>query len=128
MKTARILIVGGEPETAELCGIILDKENKKYVSLAVDWKNSDRVVRVAEAFKPDIVLVLAISCLMPLDGLEVCRRLRKSVEVGHAKIILSSCKHSESVLDEVRDCGADVFLQKPFYPEELCKLVEKLLI
>lgn len=128
MKTARVLIVGGEPETAELCGVILDKENDKYVLMAVDWEHSDRVVSIAEAFKPDIILVLAISCLMPLDGLEVCRRLRANVEVGHAKIILSSCKHSESVLDEVKDCGADVFLQKPFYPKELCKLIEKLLI
>lgn len=127
MKTARILIVGGEPELAELCVATLEKENDKHVLMVIDQEHSDRAVSIAEAFKPDLILLLAINHMSPLRGEEVCRQLRASVIAGGAKIMLFSSGSLNKGLRTAKECGADAFIKKPFDPAKLLEMIELLL-
>ncbi|MHB0995027.1 MAG: response regulator transcription factor [Elusimicrobiales bacterium] len=126
MKTARILIVGGEPELAELCVATLEKDNAGHVLMSIDHAHSDRVVSIAEAFKPDVILLLAMKHLAPLGGEAVCRQLRAGGAAG-AKIILFSSDGLKKGLRAAKECGADAFIPKPFEPEKMLEMIELLL-
>ena len=86
-------------------------------------------VRGLQAFRnrgPDVVL---IDVMMPkLDGLEAVRQMRR--ERPGAKIIVMSGSARPDTLDlptAVREMGAAAFLEKPFEPAVLRKVVQDLL-
>lgn len=127
IKTSRILIVGGGAELPELCVATLEKDNAAHVLMVIDQDHSDRVVSIAEAFKPDLILLLAINHMAPLGGAEVCRQLRASAVAGAAKIILFSSDSLKKGLKAAKACGADAYIKKPFSQEKLLEMVELLL-
>jgi len=127
IKTSRILLVGGEPELAELCVATLEKDNAAHVLMVIDQEHGDRVVSIAEAFRPDVVLLLAINHMAPLGGEEVCRQLRANAVAGTAKIILFSSDGLKKGLRAAKACGADAFISKPFDQEKLLEMLELLL-
>lgn len=127
IKTARILIVGGGAELAELCVATLEKDNSAHVLMVIDQEHGDRVVSIAEAFKPDVILLLAINHMAPLGGLEVCRQLRANAAARAAKIILFSSDSLKKGLKAAKDCGADAYIRKPFSQEKFLEMIELLL-
>lgn len=126
MKTARILIVG-EAELAELCVNTLEKENPAHVLMVIGGGQSDRVVSIAEAFKPDAILLLSMNHMSPVAGAAVCGQLRASAAAGGAKIIVFSSDALKKGLKAAKTCGADAFIQKPFEPAKLVELLQLLL-
>ncbi|MDA8243348.1 MAG: response regulator [Elusimicrobia bacterium] len=127
MKAARILLVGGGEELTELCVTALEKENGRNVLMAIDHEHSDRVASIAEAFKPDVILLLAKDHMSPLGGEEVCRQLRANPAAGAAKVILFSSDTLKKGLRAAKGCGADAFIRKPFEPGKLIEMIELLL-
>jgi DNA-binding response OmpR family regulator len=127
IRTARILLVGGEAELAELCVTTLEADNAAHVLMVIDQEHGDRVVSIAEAFRPDVVLLLAINHMAPLGGEEVCRQLRANAVAGTAKIILFSSGGLKKGLRAAKACGADAFIGKPFDQEKLLEMLELLL-
>jgi DNA-binding response OmpR family regulator len=127
IKTARILIVGGGAELAELCVAALEKDNAAHVLMVIDHEHSDRVVSIAEAFRPDVILQLAIKHMAPLGGAQVCRQLRANSVAGTAKIILFSSDSLKKGLAAAKECGADAYIKKPFSQEKMVEMIELLL-
>lgn len=127
IRTARILLVGGEAELAELCVTTLEADNAAHVLMVIDQEHGDRVVSIAEAFRPDVVLLLAINHMTPLGGEEVCRQLRANAVAGTAKIILFSSDGLKKGLRAAKACGADAFISKPFDQEKLLEMIELML-
>lgn len=127
IRTARVLIVGGGAELAELCVATLEKDNASHVLMVIDQAHSDRVVSIAEAFRPDVVLLLAINHMTPLGGEEVCRQLRANAMAGRARVILFSSDSLKKGLGAAKACGADAFIRKPFDQEKLLEMIELLL-
>lgn len=127
LRTARFLIVGGGAELAELCVSTLEKDNAAHVLMVIGREHGDRVVSIAEAFKPDVILLLETRHLAPLSGAEVCRQLRAGAAAGGAKIILFSSDSLKKGLSAAKGCGADAFIRKPFSQEKLLEMIELLL-
>ncbi len=119
--------MGGGAELSELCVTTLEKDNAAHVLMAIDQEHSDRVLSIAEAFRPDLVLLLAMNHMSPLGGAEVCRQLRASAAAGAAKIILFSSESLKKGLAAARKCGADAYIKKPFSQEKLLEMIELLL-
>jgi PAS domain S-box-containing protein len=69
-------------------------------------------------------LVIVDSMLPNLDGLEICRAIRKRVEPHYTYIILLSerTKHSDKLA--ALDAGADDFITKPIHQYELLARVQ----
>jgi len=74
---------------------------------------------------PDIIITDA---MMPRkDGLTLCKEVKSSTILNHIPVIVITAKTtSEDMLTGLK-CGADVYIRKPFQPEELLIRISNLL-
>ena len=121
MKRPRILAVDDQPENLELLGAILGDEGFD-VAFASD---GEQALAEVERELPQAVL---LDIMMPrLDGLEVCRRLKRARPTCFVPIVmLTALSDVESKLRGF-EAGADDFLNKPFHRLELLTRLRSLL-
>lgn len=74
---------------------------------------------------PDIIL---LDVMMPgLDGVEVCRLLKKDPDTKHIYIIMLTAKGQEADKKKGFAAGANEYFVKPFSPMELINKIDKIL-
>jgi len=113
-----ILVVDDETHIMELIRFNLHKEGFQ-VSEAGDGYAA---LKIAETAQPDLII---LDIMLPgMDGLEVCRQLRKNDATAGIPIIMLTAKTDE--LDKVLglEIGADDYMTKPFSPRELIARVK----
>ncbi|WP_024791661.1 response regulator transcription factor [Lebetimonas sp. JS138] len=112
-----VLMIEDDPEFAEFLGELLEKYNIKitnyqdpYMGLVTNFSNYD--------------LVILDLTLPGIDGLEVCKEIRKKSNIP---IIISSAR--SDVADKVLglERGADYYLPKPYDPKEMYAVIMSLL-
>ena len=121
MAKAKILIVDDEKSIVAAVKYNLDKEGFRTV-VAYDGA---RALEMARRELPDLVL---LDWMLPeMDGLEVCRTLRRDEKTRHIPIILLTVKSQE--LDKVvgLEMGADDYVTKPFSFRELIARIKAIL-
>ncbi|MCJ7694117.1 MAG: response regulator transcription factor [Anaerolineaceae bacterium] len=114
----RVLVIEDDEEISRLLQRALIFEGYR-VDVAADGTTG---LVVALEHKPALII---LDIMLPgIDGLEVCRRIRK---LGDTPIIMVTAK--EDVKDRVSglDAGADDYMVKPFEIEELLARVRALL-
>ncbi|MBV8281113.1 MAG: response regulator transcription factor [Candidatus Eremiobacteraeota bacterium] len=116
--TLHALIVDDEPNIAALLTDALADEGFD-VAVAADGMAA---LRRARSRSPDLV-ILDIG-LPGLDGLEVCKALRRE---SHAPIIIISARGAEVDRIVGLEVGADDYLVKPFSPRELVARVRAIM-
>jgi len=117
----RILVVDDEPDAVELLEFNL-KNSGFTVASAADGQEA---LRRARSETPDLIL---LDVMLPeVDGLEVCKILRRDTATSAIPIIMVTAKAAE--VDRVLglELGADDYLTKPFSPRELVLRVKNLL-
>ena len=110
LQTHTILVVDDDPHIREVICFALQKASYSY-EVAADGKEAlDKVTLCDPA-----LIVLDIG-LPEMDGLEVCKRLRKTSEVP---VLFLSARDDE--IDRIvgLEIGADDYVTKPFSPREL---------
>jgi PAS domain S-box-containing protein len=115
---AEILIVEQEPELQMLIHTILTSAGYK-AAMAVSGASA--VDRITQS-EPDLVLL--DGHLPDLDGLTVCRNLRRWSNVP---ILMLTSKTSQEDLIAALDAGADDYLTKPFQSPELLARIRALI-
>nr|WP_209973544.1 response regulator transcription factor [Paenibacillus eucommiae] len=114
----RILIVDDDREIAELIGIYLKNEGFE-TDKAYDGQEA------LERFEQNEYHLVVLDIMMPkMDGLEVCRRLRRDRTLP---ILMLSAKAED--MDKIMGLmtGADDYMVKPFNPMELITRIKSLL-
>lgn len=87
--------------------------------------DGSEALKVAHDQRPDLILM---DVMMPdIDGLEVCRRLRKDVRTQKVPVILLTFKGGEGSAVEGRESGANEYLQKPVEEALLIQAVRRYL-
>jgi two-component system response regulator MprA len=120
MEPMRVLVVDDERAVRDSLRRALELEGYD-VELAADGEEA--LERLAQNGEPDAIV---LDILMPkMDGLEVCRRLRRE---GHRLPVLMLTARDE-VENRVAglDAGADDYVTKPFALEELLARLRALL-
>jgi two-component system OmpR family response regulator len=80
----------------------------------------EEALQLAESAKPQCMVLDIL--MSPMDGFEVLRGLRTSSKVP----VIAISAHASSA-EKALNLGADVFLAKPFRPDELIKKIQDIL-
>ncbi|MCL4369360.1 MAG: response regulator transcription factor [Chloroflexi bacterium] len=118
MGTGRILVIEDEPKIVDVVDLYLEREGFE-VLVASDGRTG---LRMFEEQRPDLVI---LDLMLPvMDGLEVCRAIRKESAVP---IVMLTARDEE--IDKILglELGADDYVTKPFSPRELVARVKAVL-
>ncbi len=116
-----ILVVDDKAPIVDLVRFTLEDADVRVVEAS----DGAAALDLARRIKPDLVL---LDVHMPrLDGLEVCRQLRREPDFAHTPIIMLTAAGQEADRSSGLSAGADEYLTKPFSPLALLALVEALL-
>ena len=117
----RILVVDDEADAVELVEF-----NLKAAGLDVtSAEDGQMALKKARALLPDLIV---LDLMLPeVDGLEVCKILRRDPATSGIPILMLTAKAAE--IDRVLglELGADDYVTKPFSPRELVLRVKRLL-
>jgi DNA-binding response OmpR family regulator len=117
----RILVVDDEPDAVELIEFNLKAAHCEVVTAT----DGEEALKEARSLLPDMIV---LDLMLPeVDGLEVCKILRRDATTAGIPIIMLTAKAAE--IDRVLglELGADDYLTKPFSPRELVLRVKNLL-
>ena len=121
MAKETILVVEDEHEIRELIRYNLAKEGYDVVEAAT----GEQALTKAHAQLPTLVL---LDLMLPeLDGLEVCRRLKRDYLAQHVPIVMLTAKGEESDVVAGLEVGAADYITKPFSPRVLTARVRAVL-
>jgi DNA-binding response OmpR family regulator len=120
-ERGRALIVEDEPRIRELVALHLGLEGLACVQTG----DGDEALRLARAERFDIIV---LDLMLPgLDGVTVCRAIRRGSEHADVPILMLTARSEESDKVLGLDSGADDYLTKPFGVRELVARVRALL-
>ena len=118
MANEKILVVDDDTNICELLRLYLTKEGYQVTTANDGEEGLDKFNQV----KPDMVL---LDVMMPkMDGLEVCRRIRK---LGNTPVMMLTAKGE--TFDKVLglELGADDYVTKPFDTKEVVARIKAVL-
>lgn len=114
----QILVVDDEPNIARLIRMYLDREGFETI---VAGSGSEALARM-ESGKPALVI---LDIMLPdIDGLEVCREIRR---YDNVPIIMLTAREGDEDKIVGLELGADDYVTKPFVPRELVARVKAIL-
>ncbi len=116
-----ILVVDDEAPIVDLVRFTLEDADVRIVEAS----DGAEALVLARRIKPDLVL---LDVHMPsLDGLEVCRQLRREPDFARTPIVMLTAAGQQADRSSGLSAGADEYLTKPFSPLALLALVEAFL-
>ncbi len=121
MSSARILVVEDEEDIQQLVEYNLLKSGYDVVCVPSGEEGLDSV----KSDRPDLIL---LDLMLPgIDGLDVCRRLRRDPQTEKIPIIMLTAKGEESDIVSGLELGADDYVPKPFSPKVLLARIKAVL-
>jgi two-component system, OmpR family, response regulator ResD len=120
--SARVLVVDDDPIVAEVVVDYLRHAGMEPRHVT----DGPAALSLAEEWRPDLVV---LDLMLPgIDGLEVCRRLRKAWDgPGPLPVVMLTALGAENDRVLGLETGADDYVTKPFSPRELALRVEAVL-
>jgi two-component system phosphate regulon response regulator PhoB len=113
MNTKRILVVEDERDILELIRYNLVKNGYQ----AMTAMNGEEALKLAKQNPPDLVV---LDLMLPgMDGLEVCRALKRDAQTSGVPIIMVTAKDDEADVVTGLELGAHDYVCKPFSPRVL---------
>jgi len=110
----KILIVDDEAHIRMLIEQTLEELEDEGVEF-LTAENGEDALKIIEAETPKLVF---LDVMMPkLNGMEVCRRVKKELLLNEVFIVLLTAKGQELDRLKGQEVGADVYMTKPFDPE-----------
>jgi DNA-binding response OmpR family regulator len=117
------LIIEDDPDIAESVKYNLESEG---FSAVVASTGEQGLALALDAHNPPAIIVLDLM-LPGMNGMELCRRLRRESQTRRTPIIMLTAKTSEADRIAGLDLGADDYIGKPFSVRELLARVRAVL-
>lgn len=120
----KILIVDDEAHIRMLIGQTLEDLEDDGVEF-LTAENGEIALEIIQKENPQLVF---LDVMMPkMNGMEVCRRVKKELGMDKVFIVLLTAKGQETDRQKGLDVGADVYMTKPFDPEVLLNKAKEVL-
>jgi two-component system alkaline phosphatase synthesis response regulator PhoP len=85
----------------------------------------EEAIEAARSKLPDVII---LDLMLPgVDGLEVCRTLKRDSKTSHIPIVMLTAKSEEADIVAGLELGADDYITKPFSPRVLLARVKAVL-
>jgi len=121
MPETHVLVVEDEADILELVRFNLTRKGYQVTGAAT----GEEALRAARSQAPQLVL---LDLMLPgIDGLEVCRQLRRDPRTAATPIIMLTAKGEEADVVTGLEQGADDYVTKPFSPKVLLARVQAVL-
>jgi len=119
----KVLVVDDDPDLVELIVSVLEDDGRFEIRVA---NNGFEAGMMVKEYRPDLIV---LDVMLPdINGKEVCIRVRNDGTLENVRIICISGTVERDKIRELKEAGADDFLQKPFETSVLisrmCRLLE----
>ena len=119
--SARILVAEDDPSILLSLQFLLAKEGYQVTTAP----HGEQAWHLLLQAPPDLAL---LDVMLPVvDGLELCRRIRKHERFAATRVMMLSARGRASEFDEGLQQGADAYITKPFGTRELLDGIARLL-
>ena len=120
----KILIVDDEAHIRMLIEQTLEELEDEGVEF-LTAENGEVALEIIQKENPRLVF---LDVMMPkMNGMEVCRRVKKELQLENVFIVLLTAKGQELDRQRGQEVGADVYMTKPFDPEVLLNKAKEVL-
>ncbi|MCB0658378.1 MAG: response regulator [Saprospiraceae bacterium] len=120
----KLLIVDDEAHIRMLLEQTLEDLEDEGVNL-MQATNGKEALEIITRERPNLVF---LDVMMPLmNGLEVCRTVKKEMQIDEVYIVLLTAKGQEMDRQSGMEVGADKYMTKPFDPDALFQLATEVL-
>lgn len=112
----KVLIVDDEPHIRLLLEQTLEELEDQGVELLTATNGQD-ALEVIKSEQPELVF---LDVMMPqMNGFDVCYKVKQELELTNVHIILLTAKGQEFEKKKGAEVGADLYMTKPFDPDEV---------
>ena len=120
----KLLIVDDEIHIRMLIEQTLEDLEDEGVELLFA-ENGEEALQKIQDERPNLVF---LDVMMPkMNGMEVCQKVKKDLGFEDVYIILLTAKGQELDRQRGLEMGADQYMTKPFDPDEMIDIAEKIL-
>ena len=120
----KILIVDDEAHIRMLIEQTLEELEDEGVEF-LTAENGEVALEIIQKESPRLVF---LDVMMPkMNGMEVCRRVKKELQLENVFIVLLTAKGQELDRQRGQEVGAYVYMTKPFDPEVLLNKAKEVL-
>ena len=120
-KKHRVLIVDDSPTVRRLVTLALSQGGYEVITA----ENGKEGLETAKRKKPSVILV---DFVMPeMNGYEFCKNVRSDSQICNIPIVLITSKGKDVGKGFEKNFGISYYLQKPFEPETLMKILKNVL-
>jgi len=120
----KILIVDDEPHIRLLLEQTLEDLEDEGVELIIA-DNGESALEIIRLEKPELVF---LDVMMPkMNGFDVCNAVKNELALDDVYIALLTAKGQECEKHRGMDVGADIYLTKPFNPDDILSMARKIL-
>lgn len=120
----KILIVDDELHIRILLEQTLEDLEDEGV-LLLQATNGEEALEIIQQEKPDLVL---LDVMMPkMNGFDVCMKVKQELAMTDVYVILLTAKGQEYDKEKGKKVGADIYITKPFNPDEIVATAQAVL-
>ncbi|HYI44083.1 MAG TPA: response regulator [Actinomycetota bacterium] len=118
---ARILICDDDPAILRVLQVNLEVEG--YETLLAH--HGEEALKIAGTEKPDLII---LDIMMPrMDGYQTCDALKADPETKGIPVVFLSAKAQDSDIEKGKSYEVEDYITKPFDPDTLIEVVERVI-
>ena len=120
----KILIVDDEPHLR----LLLEQTLEELEDQGVELLTADNGEEALEAIKTEIPDLVFLDVMMPkMNGFDVCNAVKNEMQISEIYIVMLTAKGQEFDKQRGSEVGADLYMTKPFDPDEIIEKSQEIL-
>lgn len=120
--TRKVLIADDEPHIRMLIEQCIEELEDEGVDILLAT-DGEEALASARSERPDLIL---LDVMMPkMNGFEVCEQIRQEPDLADMHVILLTAKGQKYDLQRGEEVGANLYMTKPFNPDQLLETVRR---